>query len=179
MTSAGPSYDALMDEPAGVVLRQATVDDAEAGARMHIACWREAYGPITDLDRLRDHLADEAGWAARWRSQIEKGPAPTIAVVGDEVVGFAFVGPARHDEAPAATELYALYVRASSYGTGVGRALFERVVGDRTVYLWVLEDNRRARAFYAKQGLRPDGGRKKYDPLDAWEIRMVRPCPGG
>ena len=41
-------------------------------------------------------------------------------------------------------------------------------------YAWVLEDNERARAFYAKQRMVPDGMRKRYDPLDAWELRVTR-----
>lgn len=160
--------------PNGVVLRDAGVADAEAGAQLHIACWREAYGPITDLSLLDAHLADEAGWAARWRTQIEKGFAPTLAVAGAEVVGFARSGPGRDEDAPPGLELYALYVRAARYGTGIGTALLEAVLPQPPAYLWVLEDNARARAFYRRHGFEPDGGRERYEPLSAWEIRMVR-----
>jgi RimJ/RimL family protein N-acetyltransferase len=39
----------------------------------------------------------------------------------------------------------------------------------------VLEDNVRARGFYARNGFVPDGAREFYDDLGTWEIRMVRP----
>ncbi len=167
-----------MTTPAGVNLRAARVDDAEAGARLHIACWREAYGPITDLVRLEDHLADEVGWSGRWRSQIEQGVGPLLAVAGDELVGFATAGPGRGEVVPAPVELYAVYVRQVWHGSGVGPALLDATLGGESAYLWVLEDNARARAFYARHGFAPDGVRKKYDPLDAWELRMVRPRLG-
>lgn len=164
-----------MTIPAGVTLRPATVEDAASGARLHIACWVEAYGPITDLRRIADHLADEDGWTGRWRRQIEDGSAPLLAVADAGPVGFLMAGPARADDAPAPWEVYALYVRAAWYGTGVGHALLDAVLGDHPAYLWVLEANARARAFYERHGFAPDGARKKYDSLDAWEIRMVRP----
>jgi len=60
-------------------------------------------------------------------------------------------------------ELYALYVRPAWWSTGTGRALLERVLartsgaGYRSIMLWVLRDNRRARRFYERAGFAPDG----------------------
>lgn len=56
-------------------------------------------------------------------------------------------------------ELYAVYVRASQYGTGLGHRLLEAAIGDAPAYLWVFEANVRARGFYARQGFEPDGAR--------------------
>jgi GNAT superfamily N-acetyltransferase len=161
--------------PAGVTLRTAVLADAEAGARLHRDCWRESYGPITDLTALEEHLADEAGWTARWATQIEAGFAPLLAVEPEDVpVGFARSGDSRDDDVPDTVELYALYVRTAWHGSGIGAALFDRVIGTAPAVLWVLEDNARARAFYRRQGFEPDGARERYEPLSAWEIRMVR-----
>ena len=164
-----------MTLPDGVTLRTAVVADADAGARLHRECWREAYGPITDRVALAEHLADEAGWAARWTTQIETGFAPLLAVdEQDTPIGFARSGAGRDEDVPGLLELYALYVRAAWHGTGIGAALFDGVVGTAAAYLWVLEDNARARAFYRRQGFAPDGARERYEPLATWEIRMVR-----
>jgi len=160
--------------PDGVELRLARPDEAEAVARLHIACWREAYGPIAAPGLLAAHLADEAGRRDRWRSQIEAGQAPLIAVVADEAVGFVKVGASQAVDAPTPLTLYALYVRAAWHGSGIGNALFEAGLGDRAAHLWVLEDNARARAFYDRRGFRPEGTRKKYVPLDVWELQLVR-----
>ena len=160
--------------PPGVALRPATGADAAAGARLHIACWREAYGPLVDPKLLEAHL-DEERWALRWHEQIMNGSPRLLAVHGAEPVGFVTCGPSLHDDAPVPFELYAVYVRAAWYGTGVAQALLDAGLGDRSAYLWVLEGNTRARRFYERNGFATDGGRQKYRPLDAWEVRMVRP----
>ncbi len=158
----------------GVELRRASVEDAEAGARLHMACWREAYGPITDPALLAPLLSDEAAWIGRWRRQIQDGAERTVAVAGEELIGFAAAGPARDQEAPTNLELQALYVREAWHGTGTGAALQSAVIGAKAAYLWVLEDNLRARSFYAKQGFRDSGARKLYASLDAPELQLVR-----
>jgi len=166
-----------MSEPAvgmrGFELRPATAADAEPGGLLHRECWRETYGPLVDPGLLAARLGDPLDWVERWRTIIAHRP-PLLAVHGDEPVAFAMAGPARRDDAPTAYELYALYALEAWHGSGVGQALFDAAVGQKPCYAWVLEANERARAFYAKQGMVPDGMRKRYDPLDAWELRVTR-----
>lgn len=161
--------------PHGVELRRATVDDAAAGARLHTACWREAYGPIVDPALLEPRLSDPDAWAARWRQQIDEGAERTVAVAAGELVGFVATGPARHEEAATDRELRALYVRETWHGTGIGAALLAHAIGDEAAYLWVLEDDRRARAFYVKHGFRDSRVRELNENLDAWEVQLMRP----
>lgn len=179
----GPAQNRRVTEPAsvtptGVTLRWATVADADAGARLHQACWREAYGPLVDRGLLEAQLADPASWAERWREQIPRVPR-LLAERDGELVGFAVAGPGRGDDPPAPLELYAAYVRAACYGTGLGRALVDRVLGAGPAYLWVLDGNVRAERFYEKLGFRRDGTRERFAPLDAWDVRMVRPRASG
>ncbi|HET7235665.1 MAG TPA: GNAT family N-acetyltransferase, partial [Actinomycetota bacterium] len=60
-------------------------------------------------------------------------------------------------------EVYAIYLDPDRVGTGLGRQLFERAVGDlrdrgfSSVTLWVLQTNERARRFYEVAGWAPDG----------------------
>ena len=54
-----------------------------------------------------------------------------------------------------------------------------RVIGDRPAYLWVLEGNDRAAAFYRRHGFTDEGGRKPEPDTGVVEIRMARgPQPG-
>ena len=95
---------------------------------------------------------------------------------GPGVVGYASFGPetdvlgapwphplTADGEDRHVAELYALYVRPAWWSTGTGRALVDRVLartseaGYRSVTLWVLRDNRRARRFYERAGFTPDG----------------------
>lgn len=159
-----------------VRLRPAVLADADAGADLHRSCWREAYTALVDPRLLAARLNDRERWVNAWRKQLEDGPQRWLAEVAGELIGFGVAGPSRDNAAPAAEELYAVYVRAAWYGTGVGQALLASVIGDRAASLWVLENNLRAQGFYARNGFAADGAREHYAGLDAWEIRMARPA---
>jgi len=92
------------------------------------------------------------------------------------IVGYASFGPetdvlnapwphplTADGEGGRVAELYALYVRPAWWSTGTGRALMEKVLarsaaaGYRSITLWVLRDNQRARRFYDRAGFAPDG----------------------
>lgn len=66
----------------------------------------------------------------------------------------------------------ALYVRAEVYGKGVGYRLMRAAIGETAAYLWVLDGNTRAIAFYERQGFHFDG-KNKIEPVGL-ERRMVR-----
>ena len=161
--------------PTGVVLRPAVVDDAAAGAELHIACWREAYSPYVDGSLLEDRLADPLRWIDAWIRQLREGPPRLVAEADGELVGFSVVGPARDQDSPTPYELYAIYTRRSWWGSGLGQALWDSVDPRGACSLWVLEANTRAQAFYRRNGFVADGAREHYAGLDAWEVRMVRP----
>jgi ribosomal protein S18 acetylase RimI-like enzyme len=92
------------------------------------------------------------------------------------IVGYASFGPetdvlnapwphplTADGEGGRVAELYALYVRPAWWSTGTGRALMGKVLartgaaGYRSITLWVLRDNQRARRFYERAGFAPDG----------------------
>lgn len=166
--------------PGDVVLRQAVAADAEAGADLHIACWREAYGPLVGADALEKRLHDRTRWVDAWRRQLSAGTPRTMAVAGDDLVGFAMVGEnrdgAKESGRSSTHEVYAIYTREAWWGTGLGQVLLETVLpAAGATSLWVLENNLRAQGFYRRNGFVPDGAREHYAGLDCWEIRMVRP----
>lgn len=141
---------------------------------MHAACWREAYTPYADPVRLAERLASTDRFVAAWRRQLADGPPRVVAEADGELVGFSVVGPNRDPDAPATTELYAIYVREAWWGTGLGQQLWDAVRPSESCSLWVLEDNARARGFYARNGFVADGSRELYEDLGTWEIRMIR-----
>jgi ribosomal protein S18 acetylase RimI-like enzyme len=166
----------------GLSVRRAVPDDAADIARVRVRSWREAYTgrmPQAILDGL-DERRNAEGWGRILRGEYPN-PQGTIWVglAGDEVVGFASSGPGRDDDAvPGRVELYAIYVLADHYGSGLGRMLLDAAIGDSAASLWVLADNPRAQSFYRRNGFAPDG-EVKLD--DRWgdpvrEIRLVRPA---
>ena len=74
------------------------------------------------------------------------------------LIGFAAAGPERSGDPNHRGELYALYVLPSHQQHGVGRGLLRAVAGrfvtagTRSMLLWVLAANPRARAFYEALG---------------------------
>jgi GNAT superfamily N-acetyltransferase len=158
-----------------ISLRLAAPADAEAGAAMHAACWQEAYGPLVDPDLLAERLSNTDRWVAAWRRHLTDGPPRVLAEADGELVGFSVVGPNRDGDPATPAELYAIYVRAAWWGTGLAQRLWDAVRPDEPCSLWVLETNTRARGFYERLGFVPDGARELYADLEAWEIRMVRP----
>lgn len=79
-----------------------------------------------------------------------------------------------HDSGEA--EIMAIHTLPESWGTGLGHALLTRGladIGDRPVFLWAFEENRRARRFYEKHGLRFDGTMRTSEFDGAKEVRYV------
>ena len=161
-----------MATPHDVSIRQAEVADAEPLAHLHVDVWDDAYTGLMPQGILDDRREKVAERVDKWR-EILDGPEPTwVAEDSDGLIGFVSTGPARDNDMDRALELYALYVRASYWGTGVGYAMFEIAVGDHAAYLWVLADNIRAIGFYERQGFRLDGTEDEQD--EGRHVRMVR-----
>jgi GNAT superfamily N-acetyltransferase len=157
-----------------VEIRALAETDIDAVAALHVRTWQAGYAgivPAAVLDAL-----DPVALAARRREQ----PAPPGArtVVADDhgtIVGFASFGPYRvqgEDDKydPAAGELYAVYVDPDRWGGGTGRRLIAAARGALAadgypeMRLWVFEENHRARRFYERAGMAPDGDREFYTP---------------
>lgn len=162
-----------MTVPATV--RDAQPADAEVFSACHLACWREAYATLWGTARL-DEL-DPAALAETRRAEIAAGTARHMIAERDgEVIGVAIAGPSRDENPPTELELYAIYVRAAHYGTGVSTKLLSAVLEGRPASLWTYRDSPRASAFYVNQGFIPDGAERP-DAAGILELRMVRRTP--
>jgi ribosomal protein S18 acetylase RimI-like enzyme len=166
--------------------RQAAASDIGAIAGLHADSWRRHYrgaylGSYLDGDVLADRRAE---WAARL-SGPQAGLHTVVADHDGEVAGFAHV---ILDADPAwGAYLDALHVRHDLKRRGIGARLIAEaaraVAGRRPatgLYLWVLEQNAAARAFYAAQGGRR-AGRELSGPFPgggyAFSLRYAWPDP--
>jgi GNAT superfamily N-acetyltransferase len=153
-----------------------TEDAIEATARCHAACWAEAYAGIVP-DYYLAEMTDLPARIDRWRARFELASGAIYVAQDDtgEVVGLIHAGPPRRDEpALPALELYTLYVRQSAHGSGLAQQLTELAVGSQPAFLWVYEQNPRARRFYEKNGFAPNGVSKFDGGTGVPEIQMVR-----
>jgi GNAT superfamily N-acetyltransferase len=135
-------------------VREARVEDLRATEEVRVATWKVAYrGIVPDVHLDAMAVTDER--VANLQSRYGGEMRTLVAEVGGAVVGMAAIGPCRDDDRPGERELYALYVLPDHWGTGAGQALWE--AAQPFTSLWVLTDNPRARAFYERNGFRPDG----------------------
>jgi ribosomal protein S18 acetylase RimI-like enzyme len=166
-----------------IVVRHARLQDAPSIARIHVEAWRAAYrGLVPDevLDGLSVKQREQL-----WRQMLaaDKGRLVFVAGGGDEIAGFCgAVTPARGTDAgEGIAEIGAIYVSPCCWRTGLGRALMEAAVAElraggwRSLQLWVLAGNDRAKQFYERLGFEADGAEKLDRALDRTELRMSAP----
>lgn len=110
------------------------------------------------------------------RLEVDEPDAVLAVAVGPDgaQLGFASGGPSRDPDAPTPWELYAVGVAPAAHGTGLAGDLVAAATGERPHTVWVLEDNARARAFYAKQGYADEGGRATHEGSGGPQQRLVR-----
>lgn len=139
-------------------IREARLGDAEEIARAHVESWQTSYRGILPDDVL-DYIDVGQRVLTRRRILQEQGSVHLVAydVTHGDIVGFCDAGPARRS-VPEEGEVYAIYLihRAKRYG--LGREMFEEVMGRlaakgmRSLIVWVLEENHHARRFYEALG---------------------------
>jgi GNAT superfamily N-acetyltransferase len=142
-------------------LRIATPDDAVAIAHLHAESWRVAYrGQYSDAYLDGDVFADRRQvWTRRFN------PPPNnqhviLAIEGAEPLGF--VCAYANDDATWGTLVDNLHVQPGMHRHGLGRVLLAAAAKwsaehhpQAGLYLWVLEGNSNARAFYEHLGGQP------------------------
>ncbi|WP_238999446.1 GNAT family N-acetyltransferase [Segeticoccus rhizosphaerae] len=174
------------------VARPPVAEDAPAIAATHVRVWREAYAGVMPQDYLdgmdveksvakwRLIIADESAAATRKRSDpVVKVTRIAEHIATGDVIGFATFAPARDEDPPTPGELWAINILAAHHGSGVADQLMAATVGDRPAYLWVVEQNLRAQAFYRRHGFGVDGGTSVHEVTPTREIRMVRRSGSG
>ena len=139
------------------MIRPATLEDATAIARVHVASWQSTYRGMLPDEFLAS--LSETGYAERWKRVIGDGSSKVyVAEDGGDVVGFASGGRERAGENGYTGELYAIYVIDSAQRRGFGRELVRATVaglrdlGLDDMIIWVLRDNQPARSFYERLG---------------------------
>lgn len=170
-------------------IRRATGEDAAALARLHVASWRAAYRGLVP-DAYLDGL-DPDQRTQRFRESLDRNAEETyLAEGGGKILGFLTLGPCRDSDLDPQTtgEIWGIYLAPEHWREGAGTALcrFGEALlqsrGLRTVTLWVLAGNPRARRFYEAMGFAADGGSTTAHlgaPLEAVRYRKRLPDISG
>lgn len=157
------------------LIRQATPLDAPGIARVHVDSWRTTYAGL-----IPQHILDGLTYEAResyWHRALSNPANTSFVYIAEdapgEIVGFACGGPSRAEELPYKGELYAIYILGEQQGKGIGRGLFNAVVGRlaemgiRSMLLWVVAGNP-ACGFYEAMG-----GRKVAERQEGMDGEMI------
>ena len=153
-------------------------------AEVHIRSWQAAYRGI-----LADDLLDGLSVAERegsWRTLLSNAEHHWLNLVAEDgnggLVGFCAVTTSSRDakEDEPLAEVGAFYVEPDRWREGAGAAMliaaFEKLKehGWREVVLWVLPENRRALAFYARYGFTIEEGVEKREERSGRPVIRLR-----
>lgn len=160
-------------------IRPADVRDADAWAAVLVQSWQEAYTHLLPEGFFTpEYVESRRQW---WRGTLQDPPLGAVFRVGiqdGQIVGIAMAADAtgaEGEDVPRERQLSLIYVLESEYGTGLGQALLDAVLGVDPAMLWVAERNPRAIRFYERNGFALDGLRREdeHRPLLS-SVRMVR-----
>lgn len=150
------------------------LDDKEAISRIYEESWKAAYCGIIPQDYL------DAIPKGRWIKNLDIPEWHTmVCVENGEYIGTSSFCKSRFKQYPDFGEVISIYFLPDYMGKGYGRILLKTVLnelkkqGFSEVFLWVLEENIRARRFYEKYGFSYTG---EYldDNIGGKDIREVR-----
>lgn len=128
-------------------------DDKMTISRIYEESWKYTYKGIIPQDYL------ESIPEGRWVANLENSNWSTLVCVDNgRIVGTSSFCKSRFNQFTGWGEIISIYLLPDYMGRGFGKALFDSVIvelknmGYRNIFLWVLEENLRARKFYEKEG---------------------------
>lgn len=154
----------------------APADDRMAISRIYEESWKYAYKGIIPQDYL-DSIPE-----GHWAAHLDNADMKTLVCMDDDrFVGTSSFCKSRFGRLVGWGEVVSIYLLPDYMGKGYGRFLLDAAIselknmGHRDVFLWVLEENTRARRFYEKAGfLRTDDSMTQtIGDKDLLEIRYV------
>ena len=156
-----------------VTVRPRVASDSRAVRRVARAAWRATYSRLAPAAFIRAVLRGGYGRERLLRGLLDTRRDALVVEDGGSVLGYADV----LEEPPGACELMRIYVDPVAQGRGLGRALLREAAGAArrrgvsSLSVAVDRRNRRAQAWYRRQGFRP-AGRATFE-LAGWSRPQV------
>ena len=133
-----------------------STDDRMAISKIYEKSWKFAYKDIIPQDYL-DSIP-EGSWVSNLDNQ---GRNTLVCVDNGKLVGTSSFCKSRFEQFQGWGEIISIYLLPDYIGKGYGKLLMETALselkkqGYENVFLWVLEENIRARKFYEQFGFLP------------------------
>lgn len=148
-------------------------DDRLAISRIYEESWKFAYREIIPQAYLSGIPA------GNWAKAVDRDDMHTLLLLEDDCpIGTSSYCAARFPEFTGFGEIVSIYLLPQYMGKGYGRPLLDAAIAGLTqmgfsqVFLWVLEENVRARKFYEKAGF-TCSGRALADEIGGKALREI------
>lgn len=164
-------------------VRRAGPNDAAAVGLVQEAVWQETYAPRVPAEVAEQFTS--AGFASAWRRSLASPPEGVytllVACAGEQVVGYAAIGPSQDlDGEPTTGSLMEIGVHPLGRRSGHGSRLLNaaadllREAGATELTAWLPADAEETRAFFDQAGIQPDGAYRDRGVVDDVVVREIR-----
>ena len=149
-------------------------DDRMEISKIYEESWKCAYKGIIPQDYL-DSISN-----GRWSSTLDNPNWKTLICIDNgRIVGTSSFCKSRFEQFHDWGEVISIYLLPNYMGKGYGKTLMKstiselKILGYENIFLWVLEENGRARRFYEQFGFSPTDDVLD-DNIGGEELREVR-----
>ena len=153
------------------LIRNATADDADGKGYVHFQSWIETYTGVFPDDIISNLSLERCVKLAR-----EYPENTYVAIKNNMIIGFSCYVEYRDSDLEDTGEIMAVYILNDYQGLGIGKRLmnacYKELSNFSKLSLWVLRSNKKAVAFYKKQGFNADGKSKLLHGKEV--IRMIK-----
>ena len=161
-----------MDNP---VIRKLNPNDSrEEISNIYEQSWKCVYKGIIPQEYL-DNIPK-----GQWCGAFDNSDRYTLVMLeGNKIIGTSSYCRSRWDDYKNWGEIISIYLLPEYMGKGYGEHLLEmavkelKTIGFKTIFLWVLEDNQRARHFYEKCGFKNRGAYRD-DVIGGKQLRELQ-----
>jgi ribosomal protein S18 acetylase RimI-like enzyme len=153
----------------GITIRKAIPEDAYDYTVCLISCWQSAYKGIVPDEFLNNMLTEKEQRFERYKKNLaDPGECEYYCVMYSErMIGFLIINKSLKEDKSNIGEIWAIYLIEEFRGKGYGEEVLNFAVNELTrtepkeIFLWVFEENNRARHFYEKHNFSHDGTKRE------------------
>ena len=152
-------------------IRKAIPEDAYNFTDCHISCWQSAYKNIVPKKYLENMSIEKEKRAENYKNSLTNpGDCSYYCVMyAEKMIGFVIINISHNEDKSGIGEIWAIYLLEEFCGKNYGKILLDFAINElnrmaqKNIFLWVFEENYRARHFYEKNNFRYNGIKREVD----------------
>jgi len=152
-------------------IRKAILEDAYNFADCHIYCWQSVYKHIVPQKYLENMSIEKEKLVENYKNSLTNtGDCSYYCVMcAEKMIGFIIINISHNKDKSGTGEIWAVYLLEEYCGRNYGKILLDFAInelkskGQKNFFLWVFEENHRARHFYEKNNFSYNGIKREVD----------------